>query len=206
MSYRFKGSNIILDGETIKIEPKTLPENPIIGQIILDQVDNKLKLWGGTKWFILGDAGDMFFNNDNSSLSSTNTEDAIKEIETKTMKRRDLISFSSQGNTTNNWLSQNNSSLSTNKTFFTPPYNCRIIRVSFSNKKSGSESNPLHTKLAIHHKHYTEEGNINTSHSTAWYVTSEENTNRINYGENGRTWIYDNYSEEDTMSVTIDTH
>jgi hypothetical protein len=201
MSYRFKGKNIILDGSILKITPVELPETPELHQIVIDITDNKLKMWNGERWLILGDSSDIYFNNNSSSLLSDNVEDAINEIECKTMKRRDIISFSIKGNANNHWMSQNGLSSPTNKTFFTPPYNCRILRIAFSNDHYGEETNPLHCKLIVYEKLYSIAGNITTNNDIAWYITSEEDPNRLNYGENGRTWIYDSSNENDTMLI-----
>jgi hypothetical protein len=198
VSYRLKGDYIILDGGVVKFVPKELPENPELWQIVVDQLDGKLKIWNGVKWTILGDANDIEFDNTGSNLISNNAGDAIKEIENRAFKRRDIISFTIDGNSRNKWFSQNDNGSSTNKTFYVPPYDCRILRVTFANDSKGNNSNPLHTEVKAHCKHYDTEGDITTNSEVAWYVNSD-GENIVNYGEDGRTWVYNNASEGDFM-------
>lgn len=81
MSYKFKGPKIIINGEEQKIVPGPLPSSPTDGLFTIDENDNKFKVYNESKsrWIILGDAEDIFFDNSSNGFTSTNIQDAIEE-------------------------------------------------------------------------------------------------------------------------------
>lgn len=82
MSYRFKGPKIILNTEELCVTPKTLPSNPDDGCTMVDATDNKLKVWNGSRWIVLGDAVDISFDNSIAQLDGnpTNVQEAIEAV------------------------------------------------------------------------------------------------------------------------------
>lgn len=84
MSYRFKGKKIIIDGVENILTPRTLPLSPQDGSITIDQSDNKLKVYNSSKsrWIILGDAEDVFFDNTTAQLGGNpeNVQAAIEAV------------------------------------------------------------------------------------------------------------------------------
>ncbi len=45
MSYRFKGDRVIFNGGRTTLIAQPLPQNPYPNEIIIDEVDDKLKVW-----------------------------------------------------------------------------------------------------------------------------------------------------------------
>ena len=84
MSYKFSGQKVIINGVEQIIVPSPLPSTPAGGFFAIDSSDNKLKIYVPEKsrWVILGDADDVFFDNSDSDFTSSNAEDAIKEAGT----------------------------------------------------------------------------------------------------------------------------
>lgn len=84
MSYRFKGSKIIISGEENWITPKTMPSSPTEGQLFIDQSDGKLKVYNvdKSKWIVLGDASDVEFDNTTAQLDGNpdNVQEAIEKV------------------------------------------------------------------------------------------------------------------------------
>jgi hypothetical protein len=80
MSYRLKGKNIIFDGDRTKFIPKSLPAEPEQYEIIVDIADNKLKTWDGSRWIVLGDAIDIFFDNSTNGFVANTVQEAIEEL------------------------------------------------------------------------------------------------------------------------------
>lgn len=80
MSYRFKGPKIILNTEELCVTPKTLPSNPDDGCMMVDATDNKLKVWNGSRWIVLGDAVNIVFDNSTNGFISDNVQGAIEEV------------------------------------------------------------------------------------------------------------------------------
>ena len=82
MSYRFKGNKIILNAEELCVTPRPLPSTPDDGCLTVDQADNKLKVWNGSRWIILGDAVDISFDNGVAQLDGNpdNVQAAIEAL------------------------------------------------------------------------------------------------------------------------------
>ncbi len=175
MSYRFKGEYVILAGKRTKIVKQPLPTEPQDGEILIDQADDKLKVWNEmqNKWFILDDT---------SSPS----------------KKMFALTLTRNGAANDVWLSLSESNIPTNTAPWTPPWDCKVIKVLMTNKVDGTSSSPLVTKIQAYHKGFDENGNISTGDSSGWYVDSE-GPNIEQVGDDGRHWIYDNSTEGDYM-------
>lgn len=82
MSYRFKGKKVILNGEENWLMPTSQPQSPTNGQMYIDSSDNKFKVYSEdeSRWIVLGDAGDVYFDNTTAQLSG-NPDDVQTAIE-----------------------------------------------------------------------------------------------------------------------------
>ena len=84
MSYRFRAKHVIINGEHQIIIPGNLPENPTNGYYVIDSLDNKLKVYNENKsrWIVLGDAEDVYFDNTLAQLEGdpANIQEAIEKV------------------------------------------------------------------------------------------------------------------------------
>lgn len=82
MSYRFKGPKVIINGEVQHITPAPLPTTVEDGCFAVDSVDGKFKVYNQalSRWIVLGDAQDTVFDNTNTLFTTSNVEDALKEV------------------------------------------------------------------------------------------------------------------------------
>jgi len=201
MAYKFKSNKVILQGkEELKIIPAPLPDNPVNGFIWLDSVDNKFKVYSEEKerWLTLGDAEDVVFDNSSNGFSSTNVQDAIEEAPNKAKKSGILI-LCYNASSTDMWLGFGDKLVPTNDSAWSPPFDCHITQVQFTNKKSGTSSQKTINEIKCHSMSYSEDRSITTSDSVAWYVNNYSSSKLIRESGYGRTWEYDNSSEGDHL-------
>ena len=205
MSYRFKGQVVSLEGDTNKIVPKALSTTPTQGEICVDASDKKLKVWNATltRWIILGDARDVVFDNSTNGFVADNVQDAIEEIKNSGSGQgsRHIITLSRNGAVQNTWLSIGDHSTPSNASPWTPPFNCQILKVAVTNKKSGTSQNILRTKVDAFCVDFGSDGNITTGDPLGFYVYSD-GENLVQTGDYGRMWIYDNSSEGDYLYMS----
>ncbi|RLG45235.1 MAG: hypothetical protein DRN81_02325 [Thermoproteota archaeon] len=145
---------------------------------------------------IKSSANAVDFDNSTNGFTAYETQSAIEEVKTSVTKRSDIITLHRNGATSNSWLNWGHSIVS-NKSPWTPGYDCQITRVTFTNKKYGTVSDPLKVKVQAHEKAFGD-ANMSTGDDIAWYV-SNYGSNVVEESPKGRAWVYDNSSEGDYM-------
>ena len=155
MSYRFKGSQVILEGDINKIVPQTLPVSPTDGQFIIDSVDKKYKVWNATesRWIILGSASDQEFLSTTSTpprangMVSQNTQDAIEEARTSALSKSRfcITTFFNSTIGNNNWLGFSEV-LPGNQVPIRLPIKCRLKEIQFSYAQSNILGIPINSE------------------------------------------------------------
>jgi len=174
MSYQFKGKFVKLAGKNNVLVPSSLPENPQNGTICIDLNDsNKLKYFDGTNWI---------------DTSSTNLS-----------KKNGILILCYNGSGTDNWLGFGDKLVPTNDAAWSPPFDCHITQVQFTNKRNGNSSTKTVNEVRCHQINYSENRSITTEDTTAWYVNNWGGSNLIRESGYGRTWEYDNSSEGDHL-------
>lgn len=137
------------------------------------------------------DASNSLFDNTSNGFVSKNVQDAIEESTTKT-KRNISLTLIRNATTSDGWLNISDNGIPSNQTTWTPPFNCRLTSLGFSNKNDTEE-----TKVSAHYKDFSTDNNIQTSDPTSWYIDSEDTLSIKGY--DGRQWIYDNTNSTDYM-------
>lgn len=135
MAHKLKAQKVIINGVQQIIVPGSLPGSPEDGMYAIDSFDNKLKVYNEAKsrWLILGDAEDIYFDNSTNGFSSNNTQEAIEEsIEIAIEKTRFSIVCTFNGTVGNNtWLGYNEL-LPGNNVPIIIPKNCILKEITFS--------------------------------------------------------------------------
>ena len=147
MSYRFKGPEVIIEGDLNKIVPQSLPVSPVDGQLVVDSSDKKLKVWNVplSRWIILGDADDMRFDSTTTTPSkangfiANNVQEAIEEARTvSASKARFAVSAGFDGTaSTGRWL-EFNSNVDSNQAGFVLARDSKLREIAVALNTSGT--------------------------------------------------------------------
>lgn len=152
MSYRFKGKEIIIEGDINKIVPQALPGAPVDGQFVIDSADDKLKVWNASenRWIILGEALDQKFRSTTTTpvrangFTSQNTQEAIEEAKNLAIaaSRFAITTFFNGTIGNNNWLGFSEV-IPGNQVPIRLPIKCRLKEIQFSYAQSSLLGIPL---------------------------------------------------------------
>lgn len=152
MSYRFKGQQVILEGDINKLVPQTLPVSPVDGQFVVDSADKKLKVWNASesRWIILGEALDQKFRSTTTTPIRANgfvaqdTQTAIEEAKASAIStsRFVITTFFNGTIGNNNWLGFSEV-LPGNQVPIRLPVKCRLKEIQFSYAQSSLLGPPL---------------------------------------------------------------
>jgi len=139
--YRFKGKQVIINGEIQKIVPSTLPGTPVDGYIAIDQADGKLKIYNEDKarWLVLGDAEDVVFDNSTNNFIATDVQAAIEEINAAVNPLAVSVVLQHNGTISNGTWIGYDSLLPGNQTPIIAPITGNFIGFTWSNSEASAD-------------------------------------------------------------------
>jgi len=149
--------------------------------------------------------GDYVVNNGTADLSPTEGLVYLvtfQEIDYSSIiaKKTGFLVLTYNGSGSHVWLGIGDKLVPTNSSPWSPPYNCRITQVQFTNNKSGRSNTPMINQITCRELDYSNDSDIDTNSTITWYVNNYNSSNKIRESGYGRTWEYDNSAEGDSLS------
>lgn len=208
MSYKFKGTKVIINGEEQIIEPSTLPEFPQDGYFAIDISDGLLKVYNESKsrWVILGDANNIVFDNSSNGFTSQLVQPAIEEAKNSTISSVYNLTFTNDGSSENKWL-ELSSGIASNDTQSLIVVNSRIVGLTFSNKRNNVDCDievnisNLSEGITINRTLIFEIRNSRTF--TSWFSSSTNVNFSLNAGDKISVYIRDRGDNPDDAVVNL---
>lgn len=133
-------------------------------------------------------------------MAAHDVQAAILESKIQGSKFRYPLTLVCSGGTHDSWLTVGDNNINSYQVPWTPPWDSKVVRVTFTNNKPGNNGNPLVAELRAYRRNFGTSGNLDTSDETGWYIQSN-GAGLIQSGDYGRMWIYDNSNEGDEMLI-----
>lgn len=138
--------------------------------------------------------------NDNELIENNGVLAWQEKTSNSSNKRSLQLDLVYYGSTTSGWLHLSCGSIRSNESGWTPPFNCKVREVVFTNKYYGSSGQKIEIKAYYHSIGSC--GYIDEDDSVEWSCSNDSNSNLLYNEQNGRRWGYDCTNDNDEMLMS----